>query len=226
MRRAAAVIGTAIFFVFVPCVLAGVVPWWISRWEFQLSFLGVRTHALRRRRADSCRRSRARGFIRSFCAAGARHAGADRPAPTPRRYRPVSLRAQSHVRCRRRRHSGPSDPVRRLASHDLRRAHVARLPRLCPDVRGAGACSEVWGPVRGFSGQRSAVDSAAVSMAHRIRPPAQWRRRGERGRQNSKPAAHYRGVDFGHSVVAMRSRASTCIRWRCEHPLPIIEVRG
>ncbi len=41
MRRAAAVIGTAIFFVFVPCVLAGVVPWWISRWEFHLSFLGV-----------------------------------------------------------------------------------------------------------------------------------------------------------------------------------------
>src|SRR6202795_344304 len=41
MRRAAAVIGTAIFFVFVPCVLAGVVPWWISRWEFRLSFLGV-----------------------------------------------------------------------------------------------------------------------------------------------------------------------------------------
>jgi protein-S-isoprenylcysteine O-methyltransferase Ste14 len=41
MRRAAAVIGTAIFFVFVPCVLAGVVPWWISGWEFQLPFPGV-----------------------------------------------------------------------------------------------------------------------------------------------------------------------------------------
>ena len=41
MRRTAAVIGTAIFFLFVPCVLAGVVPWWISRWEFRLSFLGV-----------------------------------------------------------------------------------------------------------------------------------------------------------------------------------------
>ena len=41
MRRTAAVIGTAIFFLFVPCVLAGVVPWWISRWEFKLSFLGV-----------------------------------------------------------------------------------------------------------------------------------------------------------------------------------------
>ena len=72
-----------------------------------------------------------------------------------------------------------------FASHDLRRAHVARLPRLCPGVRGAGACSEVWGPVRGFSGQRSAVDSAAVSMARRIRPPAQWRRRGERGPDRS-----------------------------------------
>jgi len=42
MRRAAAVIGTAIFFVFVPCVVAGVVPWWISHWEFRLSFLGVK----------------------------------------------------------------------------------------------------------------------------------------------------------------------------------------
>jgi protein-S-isoprenylcysteine O-methyltransferase Ste14 len=41
MRRTAAVIGTVIFFLFVPCVLAGVVPWWISRWEFKLSFLGV-----------------------------------------------------------------------------------------------------------------------------------------------------------------------------------------
>jgi hypothetical protein len=27
--------------VFAPCVLAGLVPWSISRWEFQLSFLGV-----------------------------------------------------------------------------------------------------------------------------------------------------------------------------------------
>src|SRR3954471_8505555 len=41
MRRAAAVIGTAIFFVFVPCVLAGVVPWWITRWEFLPPFFGL-----------------------------------------------------------------------------------------------------------------------------------------------------------------------------------------
>src|SRR3954463_3287623 len=41
MRRAAAVIGTAIFFVFVPCVLAGVVPWWITRWEFLPPFFDL-----------------------------------------------------------------------------------------------------------------------------------------------------------------------------------------
>ena len=99
-------------------------------------------------------------------AARARHSGADRTDAEPRGDGSVSLRAQSYLRCRRRRHSGPSDPVRRLASHDLRRAHVARLPRLCPDVRGAGACSEVWDPVRGFPGQRPAVDSAAHAQPH------------------------------------------------------------
>ena len=41
MHRAAAVIGTAIFFVFVPCVLAGVAPWWISRWEFLPPFFDL-----------------------------------------------------------------------------------------------------------------------------------------------------------------------------------------
>jgi protein-S-isoprenylcysteine O-methyltransferase Ste14 len=41
MRRAAAIIGTAIFFVFAPCVLAGVVPWSISRWEFLPPFFDL-----------------------------------------------------------------------------------------------------------------------------------------------------------------------------------------
>jgi protein-S-isoprenylcysteine O-methyltransferase Ste14 len=41
MRRTAAVIGTAIFFLFVPCVLAGVVPWWITRWEFLPPFFDL-----------------------------------------------------------------------------------------------------------------------------------------------------------------------------------------
>jgi protein-S-isoprenylcysteine O-methyltransferase Ste14 len=41
MQRTSAIIGSAIFFVLVPCVFAGVVPWWITRWQFQPAFLGL-----------------------------------------------------------------------------------------------------------------------------------------------------------------------------------------
>jgi protein-S-isoprenylcysteine O-methyltransferase Ste14 len=41
MRRSAAILGSLIFFVVVPCVLAGLVPWWINRWEFRPPFLGT-----------------------------------------------------------------------------------------------------------------------------------------------------------------------------------------
>ena len=41
MRRPAAILGSALFFVVVPCTLAGLVPWWITRWEFQPAFLGT-----------------------------------------------------------------------------------------------------------------------------------------------------------------------------------------
>ena len=41
MQRTSAIIGSAIFFVLVPCVFAGVIPWWITRWRFQPAFLGL-----------------------------------------------------------------------------------------------------------------------------------------------------------------------------------------
>jgi protein-S-isoprenylcysteine O-methyltransferase Ste14 len=41
MQRATAAIGTTIFFVFAPCVVAGVVPWLISRWKFSFPVPGV-----------------------------------------------------------------------------------------------------------------------------------------------------------------------------------------
>jgi protein-S-isoprenylcysteine O-methyltransferase Ste14 len=41
MRKPTAIIGSAIFFVLVPCVLAGLVPWWITRWELRPAFLGL-----------------------------------------------------------------------------------------------------------------------------------------------------------------------------------------
>jgi protein-S-isoprenylcysteine O-methyltransferase Ste14 len=41
MQRPAAILGSALFFVLVPCVLAGLVPWWITHWQFRPAFLGV-----------------------------------------------------------------------------------------------------------------------------------------------------------------------------------------
>ena len=40
MQRPAAIAGTAVFFVLVPCVFVGVFPWWITGWAFRAPFLG------------------------------------------------------------------------------------------------------------------------------------------------------------------------------------------
>jgi len=40
MQRTTAVLGSALFFVVAPCVLAGVIPWWMTRWQFRPAFLG------------------------------------------------------------------------------------------------------------------------------------------------------------------------------------------
>ena len=41
MQRSSAVLGSTIFFLAVPSVLAGVIPWWITHWRFQPAFLGL-----------------------------------------------------------------------------------------------------------------------------------------------------------------------------------------
>lgn len=38
MRRVFAVLGSALFFVLAPGIVAGLVPWWISHWTFNRSF--------------------------------------------------------------------------------------------------------------------------------------------------------------------------------------------
>ena len=35
MRRRNAALGTAVFFFAAPCVVAGLIPWWITRWQMQ-----------------------------------------------------------------------------------------------------------------------------------------------------------------------------------------------
>ena len=40
MSKAMSILGSVLFFVAAPVVVAGLVPWWIMRWEFQPAFLG------------------------------------------------------------------------------------------------------------------------------------------------------------------------------------------
>ena len=41
MTRNAAIFGSFLFFIVAPVTLAGIVPWWISRWHFAPVFLGI-----------------------------------------------------------------------------------------------------------------------------------------------------------------------------------------
>jgi protein-S-isoprenylcysteine O-methyltransferase Ste14 len=41
VQRSSAIIGSAVFFVLVPCVFAGLIPWWITRWRLQPAFLDL-----------------------------------------------------------------------------------------------------------------------------------------------------------------------------------------
>src|SRR5438132_9597895 len=41
MPKTIAVLGSALFFVIAPLVLAGFVPWWVTQWEFRPAFFGV-----------------------------------------------------------------------------------------------------------------------------------------------------------------------------------------
>ena len=41
MQRTSAVLGSALFFVVTPCVVAGVIPWLVTHWEYRSAFLGL-----------------------------------------------------------------------------------------------------------------------------------------------------------------------------------------
>jgi protein-S-isoprenylcysteine O-methyltransferase Ste14 len=41
MQKVSAVLGSALFFVVAPFVLAGLIPWWMTGWEFRPAFLGL-----------------------------------------------------------------------------------------------------------------------------------------------------------------------------------------
>src|SRR3974377_2392827 len=41
MSKITAILGSALFFLVAPVMLAGVIPWWLTHWEFRPPFLGV-----------------------------------------------------------------------------------------------------------------------------------------------------------------------------------------
>jgi len=41
MRKVLAIVGSAVFLVIAPGFVAGMVPWWISRWRFEAPFFGM-----------------------------------------------------------------------------------------------------------------------------------------------------------------------------------------
>src|SRR5208282_4949401 len=41
MTRSGAAIGSALFFLAAPCVLVGLIPWWLTRWELRPPFFGL-----------------------------------------------------------------------------------------------------------------------------------------------------------------------------------------
>src|SRR5215467_15597346 len=41
MSKVIAVLGSALFFVIAPLMLAGFVPWWVTQWEFRPAFFGL-----------------------------------------------------------------------------------------------------------------------------------------------------------------------------------------
>src|SRR5262249_29264484 len=41
IRKALAIVGSAVFLVIAPGFVAGWVPWWISRWRLEAAFLGL-----------------------------------------------------------------------------------------------------------------------------------------------------------------------------------------
>ena len=66
-----------------PASVAGLIPWSITHWEFRPPFFDLAGDARGRDAVDRRRSARAYRLVCALCAAGARHAGADRTAAEP-----------------------------------------------------------------------------------------------------------------------------------------------
>ena len=174
MRRISAILGSALFFVLAPCTVAGLVPWWISRWQmappfFAWSFLRIIGVALILAGLPVLLDSFARFAIQ----------GLGTPAPVfPTQafgsQRMVSLCPQSDVRCRSVHHCWPSFAFRKHPSAGIRRRSLASGSLLRPGVRRTDHARNIRRRVPAVLRECSALDSAShtVALAHsEPRPP-------------------------------------------------------
>src|SRR3974377_858302 len=112
MSKITAVLGSALFFVVAPAMLAGVIPWVITHWGFPPPFFGGESDALGRGRIHCCWRAWIVGFVCALCVGGSGHARADRATTQSRGEGIISLCAQSDLCCSRCRHSWSGGVIR------------------------------------------------------------------------------------------------------------------
>jgi len=169
VSKAIAILGSALFFVVAPLVLAGFVPWWITHWEFRPAFFGFE---LTRAIGLMLIIAGVPGVVDSF----ARFAlqGLGTPAPIAPTQKLVVTGLYRYVR----------NPIyvgvaavifgQALLFGDWRpplvcRAALALFPRLRLGVRRTNAQADIWRAVRGLSGQCPALGSTADPLASPLR---------------------------------------------------------
>ena len=112
MSKITAVLGSALFFVVAPAMLAGVIPWLITHWEFRPPFLAVEATRLA---GVAFIVAGVPGLLDSFARFALEGLGTPAPiAPTTqsRGERIISLCAQSDLCCSRCRHSWSGGVIR------------------------------------------------------------------------------------------------------------------
>ena len=165
MQRTSAVLGTSIFFVVAPFLAAGIIPWWITRWQIRPPFLGLE---LTRAIGVVLIVAGVPGIVDSFARFALQGLGTPAPVAPPQKLVVTGLyrvRAKSNVRFGSRDRSWPSAPVRRMATHGLCRAILAGLPRVRHPVRRADAAAQIWGGVRCLPRKGPTLDPATIPLA-------------------------------------------------------------
>ncbi len=160
MRKATAVLGSALFFVVAPFLAAGVIPWWINRWEFRPAFFDLQ---LTRAIGVILKVAGVPGVVDSFARFALQGLGTPAPVAPPQHLVVTGLYRRvrnPNVRVGCCYYSWSSAPVRGLAAHRLRRSVLVGVPCLRAVVRRADAEADIRPGVRGLSRERPALDSA------------------------------------------------------------------